>query len=232
MDKPIISYPIIVEGKYDKIKLDSLFIADVFVTSGFGIFRRSDKVDFFRKLAETRPLIILTDSDGAGLVIRNRFRSMLPPDKQIHLYTPEIRGRERRKKTASKYGKLGVEGIDSAILREILRPYTVEAVREKMRAEGLGDDVEAPLPLLSRGRPLLKSDLYAFGLSGRGKSAEKRRKLAAELGFATDISAQSFISAVNLLYSKQEFIEILKKNGMYDPENDPDIVPSTSMRKR
>lgn len=218
MEKPIISYPIIVEGKYDKIKLDSLFVADVFMTHGFGLFRRSDRVDLFRKLAETRPLIILTDSDGAGLVIRNYFRSILPPDRQIHLYTPEVQGKERRKTSPSKAGNLGVEGTDSDVLRKILSPYTVEAVTERMRSEHPEGDAAAPLPLLSRGKPMSKADMYAFGLSGRSNSAEKRKKLASMLGFATDISARSFICAVNLLYSKQEFTEILLESGLLQDE--------------
>lgn len=202
MEKPVIAYPIIVEGKYDKIKLDSIFSADVFTTDGFGVFRREDKTAFFRKLSERSPLLILTDSDGAGLVIRNYFHSILPKDRQIHLYTPEVFGKERRKTSRSKAGKLGVEGIDAAILREILLPYTV-------------DSENAAAPTITTKESLTKADLYMLGLSGCAESAVKRRNLSLALGFPSDISASALLTAVNLLYSKQEILSLLESFG-YD----------------
>lgn len=202
MDKPIIPYPIIVEGKYDKIKITSIFSADVFVTDGFGVFRREDKAAFFRKLTERSPIIVLTDSDGAGTVIRNFFHSILPREKQIHLYTPSIKGKERRKTAPSKAGNLGVEGVSSEILKDLLAPYTVSADA----SEGGGE------PNIRRRGGITKADMYAAGLSGREDSSRKRGELAKRLGFPDDISATAFLEALNLLYSKEEFLDMVSED--------------------
>lgn len=197
MERPYIPYPIVVEGKYDKIKIDSLFCADVLVTDGFGVFRRQDKVAFYRKIAERSPILILTDSDGAGTVIRNFFNSILPKDKLIHLYTPAVKGKERRKSAPSKAGRLGVEGIDAVILREILSPYAVS---------GQSDDITVSEHV--RGN-ITKADMYAWGLSGREGSAERRRELALKLDFPDDISATALLTAMNMLYSRDDIEEML-----------------------
>lgn len=199
MDKPTILYPIVAEGKYDKIKLTSLFEARVFVTDGFGVFRRKDKAAFFRKLAENTPIIVLTDSDGAGTVIRNYFNSILPKDRLIHIYTPAIKGKERRKTAPSKAGNLGVEGVDAVILRELLAPYTVDAAESTD-----GTAVAAPVAR----NTITKADLYAVGLSGRPESAVNRRKFAISLGFPEDISATALLTALELLYTKEEFFDL------------------------
>jgi ribonuclease M5 len=196
VEKPVIPYPIAVEGKYDKIKITSLFEARVFVTDGFGVFRREDKVAFFRKLTEKAPLIVLTDSDGAGTVIRNYFNSILPKEKLIHIYTPAIKGKERRKTAPSKAGNLGVEGIDAVILRDLLAPYV---------QNGEGTEAPAAVP---RGS-ITKADLYAVGLSGRPESAVKRREFALSIGFPEDISATALLAALELLYTKEEFFELM-----------------------
>lgn len=213
--KPIIPFPVIVEGKYDKIKLDSLFYVDVFTTEGFGVFRREDKAAFFRLLAKKNPLIILTDSDGAGLVIRNYFHSILPADRQIHLYTPEIQGKEHRKVAPSKAGKLGVEGIDAAILRKILMPYTLEALSENTlnndenKKNALTSSQKISLPT-KKADPLKKADLFALGLSGGSGSAEKRKLVAEIVGLPSDISSTAFLTAINLLFTREEFIKLLE----------------------
>ena len=194
MSKPRIRYPIIVEGKYDKIKLTSLFCADVFATDGFGIFRREDKAALFRRLAERSPLLILTDSDGAGLVIRRFFHSILPPDRQIHLYIPQIEGKEPRKTAPSKAGTLGVEGMRAEILRELLAPYT-----EK-------EEARTPSPVGG----ITKADFYEAGLSGCVGCAERRSVLAVRLGFPADISANALLTALNLLHSREELASYLK----------------------
>ncbi len=190
----MIIYPIAVEGKYDKIKITSLFEANVFITDGFGVFRREDKAAFFRKLTEKTPLIVLTDSDGAGTVIRNYFNSILPKDRLIHIYTPAIKGKERRKTAPSKAGNLGVEGIDAVILRDLLAPY-------------VQNDSDATAPTVVRS-VITKADLYAVGLSGRPDSAEKRKEFARAVGFPEDISATALITALELLYTKEEFFEL------------------------
>lgn len=196
MEKQTIVYPIAVEGKYDKIKITSLFNADVFITDGFGVFRREDKAAFFRKLTERTPLIVLTDSDGAGTVIRNYFNSILPKDRLIHIYTPAIKGKERRKTAPSKAGNLGVEGIDAVILRELLAPYVLKET---------GNGVATANPERS---VITKADLYAVGLSGRPESAVKRREFARAVGFPDDISATALITALELLYTREEFFEL------------------------
>ena len=200
MDKPLIPYPIIVEGKYDKIKIDSLFSADVFTTDGFGVFRREDKTAFFRRLAAKTPLIILTDSDGAGTVIRRFFHSVLPADRQIHLYSPTVKGKERRKTAPSKAGNLGIEGIDAAILRDMLAPYIVTAPDGEVDSMGIAARKKGGIT---------KADMFMLGLSGKPESAVKRKELAIRLGFPEDISSTALLAALNLLYTKDELAGLI-----------------------
>ena len=194
MEKIKISYPIIVEGRYDKIKLSSLLEADIFTTDGFQIFKASEKTALFRALAERSPIIVLTDSDGGGTVIRNRFKAIIPEDRLIHLYIPQIEGKESRKAKPSKAGTLGVEGMDAELLRDIFRPFAD------------GSDVKI------RGG-ITKTDFYELGLSGTDGSAEKRSALSARLGFPKDITANALLSALNILYTREEFLEIMEKES-------------------
>ena len=184
-----ISRPIIVEGKYDKIKLSSIVSAHIITTDGFGIFSASEKAALIRRLAEPNGVIVLTDSDGAGLVIRNYLKSLLPPDKIIHIYTPQIKGRERRKSAPSKAGLLGVEGIDADWLREALAPFA-----------------DGPAP---RKMSLSKADFYALGLSGGAGSENRRRALAKALSLPDNLSSNALLEAVNLLVSEEEFAAAL-----------------------
>ncbi len=184
MEKLKIPYPIIVEGKYDKIKLSSVVDGDIFITSGFGIFKNKELCALFRRLAHNSPIIILTDSDGAGTVIRKRFSSMIPPDRLIDLYIPQIKGKEHRKAQPSKEGTLGVEGIDTETLRKILSPFATD---EPRYCGGI-----------------TKTDMYELGLCGGENSSEKRAALARKLGFPENISANSMLSALNILYTKEE----------------------------
>ena len=128
MDRLKISIPIAVEGKYDKIKLSSIIDGQIITTDGFGVFASDEKKMLIRRLAEPRGIIVLTDSDGAGLVIRNYFRSILPKDKLINLYTPQIAGKEKRKKCPSKAGFLGVEGIEACKIRSLILPLLADHV--------------------------------------------------------------------------------------------------------
>ena len=137
-----IKYPIIVEGKYDKIKIRSIFEATVITTDGFGIFSRSEKLALIRRLAEKGKIIVLTDSDGAGHLIRSHLKGAIPPEKIINLYTPVIEGKEKRKKEYSKAGILGVEGVERDVLTELLSPFLTDA-EEVVRT------------------PVTKADLYA-----------------------------------------------------------------------
>ena len=192
MERLTIPYPVIVEGKYDKIKLTSVIDADIFVTDGFGIFKNGEKSALFSELAKKTPIIILTDSDGGGTVIRNYFKSVIPSDRLIQLYVPEIAGKEKRKARPSKAGTLGVEGIDTEILRKLFEPFATQDITVK------------------RGG-ITKTDMYFLGISGRDNSSELRSKLAASLGFPSDITANALLCAVNILYSKDEFLKLAEK---------------------
>ncbi len=191
-EKLYIDIPIIVEGRYDRIKLDSILDAHVIVTDGFGIFKRDEQRALIRRLAEKKGVIILTDSDGGGLVIRSHLRSILPPDKIINLYIPEVEGKEKRKKSRSKQGLLGVEGIDADILREIFRPY---ANGEKPSLRG----------------NVTKADFFADGLSGGDGSADRRKELAKALSLPTNMSANALLEAINLCCSRDEYEENIRK---------------------
>ena len=180
-----ISIPIIVEGKYDKIKLDSILDADIFTTGGFSLFKRGDRLEFFRRISE-HGVIVLTDSDGAGTLIRSHISSAVPKEKIYQLYTPKIAGKERRKAHPSAEGTLGVEGIDADILRELFRPF----------ADGAAPD---------RGEPITKGDLYNAGMSGGAGSAERRARFCSFVSLPDGISPNAMMSALNVLMSREEF---------------------------
>ena len=154
---------IIVEGRYDKNTLAQVVDAPILETSGFGIFHDSQRLALLRRLAETRGIIVLTDSDGAGFVIRNYLRGAIDPAQVKHAYIPDVAGKERRKRTASKEGKLGVEGMRPEVLLEALR-----------RAGATIEGEDAPLP----GARITKADLYAAGLTGGADSRAARRARA------------------------------------------------------
>lgn len=180
-----ISRPIIVEGKYDKIKLSRIVKAHIVTTDGFGVFSQTQKAALIRRLAETDGVIVLTDSDGAGLVIRNYLRNILPSDKIIHLYTPRIKGKEKRKSAPSKEGFLGVEGMELACLEKILAPFADGGVKHRMQ--------------------LTKADLYALGLSGGPNSEARRRELSRLLKLPDNLSANALLEAICLLVTPEEF---------------------------
>lgn len=178
---------IVVEGRYDKIALEPLVDTAIFTTEGFGIFKDREKMELLRRVAEKRGLIVLTDPDGAGLVIRNRLKSCIPPEHLKHAYIPDVPGRERRKKAPSRAGTLGVEGMPPEVLSEALS-----------RAGATRTDGEE--------RPgVTKADLYALGLFGRENSAALRRQLQKALGLPERLSANALLDAVNSLYRREEF---------------------------
>jgi|BioPla2DNA2_1021312.scaffolds.fasta_scaffold52487_2 ribonuclease M5 len=184
--------PVIVEGRYDKIKLASIIDTEIITTDGFGVFRKNEKTALVRRIAEKHGVFVLTDSDGAGRVIRNYFNSILPPDKVTHLYTPEISGKESRKKTPSKAGYLGVEGMEAGLLRKLFEPFAVNA----------------DLPCQKRtGRTITKTDMYEAGLSGKPDSSALREELALLLGLPHDITANALLAAINLLGESDRFDE-------------------------
>ena len=187
-----IKYPIIVEGKYDKIKLDSLFDANIITTGGFELFNNSEKLLLIKRFAEKSKIIILTDSDGAGHLIRSHIKTALAPEQIINLYIPEVHGKEKRKKEASKAGTLGVEGIDADKLIEILSPFSEDA------------------PPKEFGK-ITKADLYKYGLSGKENSQQKRVGLLKKLDLPTNMSPNAMLSAINMLYTKEEISSILEQ---------------------
>ena len=190
MEKIRIPYPIIVEGRYDKIKLSSLFDAQIITTDGFGVFNRGEKMAVIRALASRSRLIVLTDSDGAGTLIRSHITSSLPRDRLIHLYIPKIEGKERRKDAPSAEGTLGVEGMEASLLRELLSPYAEGA-------DGSAPDV--------RENGLSKVDFYLDGLSGGEGSAARRDALAEKFGLPDGMTANALLSALRLLCTYEEY---------------------------
>ena len=204
-EKLKIDLPIAVEGKYDKIKLASIVDANIITTGGFGIFSSDEKKLLIRRLAEPRGIIILTD--GAGLVIRNYFRSILPSDKLIHLYIPQISGREKRKRQPSKAGILGVEGIDAGMLRRLLEPFAVGGDRDVDEASANTDSVNAD----STRREVTKTDFYSDRLSGSESSALRRAALCHLLGLPDNMSANALLAAVNMLCGYDGYRELVDR---------------------
>lgn len=187
---------IVVEGRYDKNTLSQIVDATIFETSGFGIFKDKEKMSLLRRVAEKRGLIVFTDSDGAGFVIRNHIKSAIPGKYLKHAYIPDIYGKERRKKTAGKEGKLGVEGM------------TREVILEALRRGGATIEGEGTAPTVA----ITKQDLMELGLSGGSDAAAKRLKLLKELDFPAHMSANAMLQALNMLYTLDELVEFV--NGL------------------
>lgn len=182
---------IVVEGKYDKNTLRQLVDAPVFETGGFGILTDKGKLELLRRVAEKRGLIILTDPDGAGFVIRNYLKGALPKDRVLHAYIPDVYGKEKRKKTPGREGKLGVEGMDRETLLQAL-------VRAGAVIDGEGPE--------KRGEAVTHTDLYELGISGGPGSREKRKMLLSALSLPEHMSTAALLDAVNLLYDREDFI--------------------------
>ncbi len=186
---------IVVEGKYDAIRLRSVVDATIVETDGFGIFREPAKMELLRRLAKAQGLIVLTDSDSAGFVIRDRISGALPKERVKHAYIPEITGKERRKNKPSKEGLLGVEGIDGETVLDALW---------RAGATPVDSTLERPKPYLTKQR------LYEDGLSGREDSARRRAKLLKQLQLPQHLSTNRLIEVLNVLLTEQEYEEILK----------------------
>ena len=185
---------IVVEGRYDKNTISQVVDAAVVTLGGFAVFNDREKLSFLRRLAEERGLIVLTDSDGAGFVIRNYLKGALPRDRVKQAYIPDIPGKERRKRSPGKEGKLGVEGMKSAVLLEALR-----------RA---GATFEDEAPAVERGEPITKADLYALGLTGGTGSAERRQVLLRRLDLPEHLTPNAMLEALNLLYDRASFLTL------------------------
>ena len=196
MDKLKIPYPIIVEGKYDKLKLSLVCEGLIIKTDGFGVFKKNEKAALIRALASKTPLIVLTDSDGGGRVIRSHVSALVPKDKLIQLYIPRIEGKEKRKSAPSKEGTLGVEGMENELLYGLLRPFSEEN----------GGEAAFKLQKIAN-NPLKKVDLYIDGLTGGENSALKRDEVAKKFGLPEGMSAGALLEALRVIASYEEYLE-------------------------
>lgn len=212
--------PIIVEGKYDKIRLSNIFDTEIITTEGFGIFKNTEKAEYIKRLAEHKGIAVLTDSDAAGTVIRNRIKAILPTADIINVYLPPIFGKEPRKSTPSKEGLVGVEGTPDNVILEAFRKVEITidagtAATDDSAANNAADGPRAgDLPRGSaseRGtRAVTRLDMYNAGLSGHTDSALKRDLLKKKLGLPSSLSQSALLEAINALYSYQEFLDAVE----------------------
>lgn len=186
---------IVVEGRYDKNTLSQVVDTLILETGGFQIFKDPEKMALLQRAARRRGLVVLTDSDGAGFVIRNRIKGTIPAQFLKHAYIPDVYGKERRKRQPGKEGKLGVEGMPLETLRNCL-----------IRAGATIEDI----PGETRPPELTKADLFELGLSGGDGSAERRRALQRRLKLPERLSANGFLQALNALYTRRELFDLLK----------------------
>lgn len=188
-----VDIPIIVEGKYDKITLENVIDGLIFKTDGFGIFKNTEKRALLKKLAEKKGIIVLTDSDSAGNMIRSHLKSIVGSEKIINVYIPQLKGKEKRKNTPSKEGFLGVEGIPQEILLEAFKKSGVfaDTVTEKKEK-------------------ITKQHLFALGLSGQPDSAAKREEVAKKLELPGGLSSNAFLDALNALYTLEEIKAVIE----------------------
>ena len=185
---------IVVEGRYDKNTLSQIVDAPIFETAGFGIFKDKKQMALLRRVAEKRGLIVFTDSDGAGFVIRNHIKSAIPGKYLKHAYIPDIPGKERRKSAPGKEGKLGVEGM------------TPEVILQALKNAGATFVGEAVSPKVG----ITKQDLMALGLSGGAEAGKKRQALLKKLDLPEHMSANAMVQALSLLYNLQELTQMVE----------------------
>lgn len=189
MEKIKLPIPVIVEGRYDKSKLSEILDCRIITTEGFGIFNKKEKMALIRRLSGNG-VVVLTDSDGAGGVIRSHLKSALSADKVYNLYIPKIEGKEKRKKTASKEGTLGVEGMETDLLYGIFRDFA-----DKHIFATDGKDVGG----------ITKTDFFQVGMTGGCEAAKRRDEMASHFDLPDGMTANSLLGALNLVISKKEF---------------------------
>ena len=189
---------IVVEGRYDKNTLSQLVDAPILETSGFGIMKDKQQLNLLRKVAESRGLIVFTDSDGAGFVIRNYLKGAISSKNLLHAYIPDIHGKERRKSAPGKEGKLGVEGMTPQIILDALR---------KAGATVLGEETVRTVGNIT------KQDMMELGLSGGSDSSYLRKALLKKLDLPEHMSANALLQALNLLYTLDELREMIPQLG-------------------
>lgn len=184
--------PIIVEGKYDKIKLSSIVDATIITTEGFGIFKNKDRVQLIKKLAEKKGVIVLTDSDSAGSIIRSYLKNIIGEEKIYNVFLPEIKGKERRKITPSAEGLLGVEGVDKGIILSALKRF-------------LPDNKLQPK------KPITKAFLMQCGLSGCENSSQLRKEVLKKLNIPNSVAPNTLLRVLNDISSREEILKIIKE---------------------
>ena len=191
MEKIKIHEVVVVEGKYDLNALKQIIDGIVITTDGFGVFHNQEKLQLIDRMAQSRGVIILTDSDAAGFMIRNYLKGRLPKEKVKHAYIPDIYGKEKRKRTNSKEGKLGVEGMRPDVLRMALERAGIKVMEASGQECG----------------EITKTDLYLLKLSGTAHSAENRKKLISALELPERLSSNALLDVLNALFSREEFLE-------------------------
>lgn len=189
---------IVVEGRYDKNTLSQVVDAPILETAGFGIFKDKQQMALLRRVAEKRGLIVFTDSDGAGFVIRNHIKSAIPGKYLKHAYIPDIPGKERRKAAPGREGKLGVEGMTPEVILAALRNAGATIEGEETTSTG----------------GITKQDMMALGLSGGSNAGEKRKALLKKLNLPEHMSTNAMLQALNLLYTREELEEMLESSGI------------------
>lgn len=185
---------IVVEGRYDKNTLSQVVDAPIFMTNGFGIMKDKAQLELLRQVAQRRGLIVFTDADGAGFVIRNFLKGAIPAQQLKHAYIPDVYGKERRKSAPGKEGKLGVEGMPPEVIKDCLS-------RAGATIEGEGS--------LAPSMQITKQDFANLGLSGGLSSSQKRKKILKVMNMPEHMSSNAMLQAVNLLYTKEEFVRLV-----------------------
>ncbi len=181
---------VVVEGKYDKIKLANFIDATIITTNGFRIFKDKQKRDLIRLIAPKNGIIVMTDSDSAGGIIRSHLKQICPDGTITNVYVPHLAGKEKRKNKSSKEGLLGVEGLSEALIIDSLKRSGVSEIMDKVNNK----------------KPIKKTDLFALGLSGGKNSSGLRKELSQFLNLPIGMSANAFLDCVNTLYNYDEFM--------------------------
>lgn len=189
-----LSQAVIVEGKYDKITLENIIDATIIATNGFAIFKDAEKRELIRLLAQKHGIVVITDSDSAGAVIRSHLKQICHEGSITNVYVPQLVGKEKRKNKASKEGFLGVEGMSQQTLIDALT-----------RSGITGSEIATKSV-----RKITKTDMYALGLSGRENSAQKRQSLAQHLNLPTNMSGNAFLDCLNAVFEYNEFLKAVE----------------------
>ena len=196
MNKLKMAYPIIVEGKYDRMKLLAVCEGLIIKTDGFSIFKTQEKAALIRALAKKSPIIVLTDSDGGGKVIRSHVSSLVPKDRLIQLYIPKIEGKEKRKAEPSKEGTLGVEGMQNELLYNLLLPFSSKK----------NSEANEKLVRIAE-NPLSKVDFFVDGLTGSKNSSQKRDELAKKFALPPSMTPNALLEALKVVATYDEYLK-------------------------